>query len=282
MTVSQNNQQNALSNGLGGVSLQTEDRYTFTSKELDAESNLYYYDARYNSSTYSQFNSPDPMSDKYPSVSPYLYCAGNPIRFVDPTGMEFDEESAKIASKDKYQLLSQMRHCYAELDNPLYHISDEERNDINARIAEIERSLDDLQLMMDDKAHLFTYKSNNGAKGGFYIGSIRERDVTVYYGTNDPLGLRIHENRHWGDILRGYLTEDNYCREHEITAYRAQYAARGGDYSMWIILDNGLPFVTSFNGHIEKFTPHIIDSLIYSLEIQERVYNFNDRNVITK
>lgn len=63
------------------------DRYTFTGKELDAESNLYYYDARYNSSTYSQFNSPDPMSDKYPSVSPYLYCAGNPIRFVDPTGI---------------------------------------------------------------------------------------------------------------------------------------------------------------------------------------------------
>ncbi|MCQ2330342.1 MAG: hypothetical protein MJZ93_07310 [Paludibacteraceae bacterium] len=49
MTVSQNNQQNALPNGLGGVSLQTEDRYTFTGKELDAESNLYYYDARYNS-----------------------------------------------------------------------------------------------------------------------------------------------------------------------------------------------------------------------------------------
>ena len=33
-----------------------EDRYTFTGKELDAESNLYYYDARYNSSTFSMGN----------------------------------------------------------------------------------------------------------------------------------------------------------------------------------------------------------------------------------
>ena len=86
MTVLQNNQQNALSSGLGGVSLQTEDRYTFTGKELDAESNLYYYDARYNSSTYSQFNSPDPMSDKLPNYNPYLYCYGNPIKFIDPDG----------------------------------------------------------------------------------------------------------------------------------------------------------------------------------------------------
>ncbi|MCQ2330194.1 MAG: RHS repeat-associated core domain-containing protein [Paludibacteraceae bacterium] len=90
--VSQNNQRNALPNGLGGVSLQTEDRYTFTGKELDAESNLYYYEARYNSSTYSQFTSPDPMSDKYPSVSPYLYCAGNPMMYVDPTGEEILNE----------------------------------------------------------------------------------------------------------------------------------------------------------------------------------------------
>ena len=83
-----------------------EDRYTFTGKELDAESNLYYYDARYNSSTYSQFTSPDPMSDKYPSVSPYLYCAGNPIRFVDPTGMVIaihndDDDKDYIFSKSE-------------------------------------------------------------------------------------------------------------------------------------------------------------------------------------
>ncbi len=30
----------------------------------------------------------DPLSDKYPSLSPYMYCAGNPVRLVDPNGME--------------------------------------------------------------------------------------------------------------------------------------------------------------------------------------------------
>ena len=29
----------------------------------------------------------DPMSEKYYGVSPYLYCANNPILLVDPNGM---------------------------------------------------------------------------------------------------------------------------------------------------------------------------------------------------
>ena len=30
----------------------------------------------------------DPMADKYPSISPYAYCAWNPVKLVDPDGME--------------------------------------------------------------------------------------------------------------------------------------------------------------------------------------------------
>ena len=30
----------------------------------------------------------DPMADKYPSISPYNYCMWNPIKVVDPNGMD--------------------------------------------------------------------------------------------------------------------------------------------------------------------------------------------------
>ncbi len=30
----------------------------------------------------------DPMADKYPSISPYAYCAWNPVKLIDPEGKE--------------------------------------------------------------------------------------------------------------------------------------------------------------------------------------------------
>jgi RHS repeat-associated protein len=61
-------------------------RYTFTGKEKDAETGYGYFGARYYDSGLSIWLSVDPMSDKYPSMSPYNYCANNPVILVDPDG----------------------------------------------------------------------------------------------------------------------------------------------------------------------------------------------------
>ena len=42
--------------------------------------------ARHYNSALSIWLSVDPMADKYPSTSPYTYCANNPVRLVDPDG----------------------------------------------------------------------------------------------------------------------------------------------------------------------------------------------------
>ena len=62
--------------------------YTFSGKEKDVETGYGYFGARYYDSGLSIWLSVDPMSDKYPSMSPYNYCANNPVILVDPDGNE--------------------------------------------------------------------------------------------------------------------------------------------------------------------------------------------------
>ena len=62
--------------------------YTFSAKEKDSETSLSYFGARYYTSDLSVWLSVDPMSAKYPSLSPYTYCADNPVKLVDPNGEE--------------------------------------------------------------------------------------------------------------------------------------------------------------------------------------------------
>ena len=61
-------------------------RYTFSGKERDEETGYSYFGARYYHPDLSIWLSVDPMSDKYPSLSPYAYCGNNPVKLVDPDG----------------------------------------------------------------------------------------------------------------------------------------------------------------------------------------------------
>ena len=60
--------------------------YLFNAKELDEETGLYYYGARYLDPAIALWLSTDPLQGKYPGMSPYNYCAGNPVKLVDPDG----------------------------------------------------------------------------------------------------------------------------------------------------------------------------------------------------
>ena len=73
-------------------------RFTFSAKEKDTETGYSYFGSRYYNSDLSIWLSVDPMSDKYPSLSPYTYCANNPIKLVDPNGEEIVLET--IYKKD--------------------------------------------------------------------------------------------------------------------------------------------------------------------------------------
>ena len=62
---------------------------SFTGKERDEETGFGYFGARYmDHELMTMWLSVDPMADKYPGISPYNYCAWNPIILVDPDGRD--------------------------------------------------------------------------------------------------------------------------------------------------------------------------------------------------
>ena len=63
--------------------------YKFNAKELDEDTGLYYYGARYYNPRLSIWYGVDPLAEKYPSLSPYVYAADNPVKYIDPDGRDF-------------------------------------------------------------------------------------------------------------------------------------------------------------------------------------------------
>ena len=58
--------------------------YLFNGKELDQDTNLTYYGARYLDMKTSLWLNVDPLVEK--TMQPYAYANNNPVRFIDPTG----------------------------------------------------------------------------------------------------------------------------------------------------------------------------------------------------
>ena len=76
--------------------------YKFNGKELDEETGLYYYGARYMNPVTSMWYGVDPLTEKYPNVSAFVYCMGNPVKFVDPNGMKPNKKEAALMSSIVY------------------------------------------------------------------------------------------------------------------------------------------------------------------------------------
>ncbi len=71
--------------------IRTEMLFKFNGKEQDSETGLYYYGARYYEPRECRFYGVDPMAEKYPNMGAFVYCNNNPVKFIDPTGMEGED-----------------------------------------------------------------------------------------------------------------------------------------------------------------------------------------------
>ncbi|WP_190946436.1 RHS repeat-associated core domain-containing protein [Nostoc flagelliforme] len=61
--------------------------FKFSAKEKDPETGYSYFGARYYSPELSVWLGVDPLSDEFPSWTPYRYGFNNPVKFIDPDGL---------------------------------------------------------------------------------------------------------------------------------------------------------------------------------------------------
>jgi RHS repeat-associated protein len=69
-------------------------RYRYNGKEeqVTGSIGLTDYGARFYDNTLPRWTTPDPLAEKYYSISPYAFCNNNPVNFVDPDGEDWYED----------------------------------------------------------------------------------------------------------------------------------------------------------------------------------------------
>jgi RHS repeat-associated protein len=91
-------------------------RQKFTSKERDVETGLDYFGARYFASTQGRFTSVDPMMASAKLSNPqtmnrYTYVVNNPLRYIDPNGLDGEDSSdpwSRMTKKEQLLLASKL------------------------------------------------------------------------------------------------------------------------------------------------------------------------------
>ncbi len=215
--------------------------YKFSGKEKDDETQYSYFGARYYDSDLSVWLSVDPLSDKYYSTSPFMYCIGNPLKLIDPNGMDTsfrDNSSRKTFNETYSNVYSRVNSYDKKIENKLskwktigygnaktnkkFTRQIRKLNESRAEITELKTSFDEI---INSKT-MFEYVNDETTLAAKENGSTMKLDngnilINFRTGLNSSL---IHENRHGFGRLIGegpsYIGSYDYMDEYE--AFRQQ------------------------------------------------------------
>ena len=126
--------------------------YLFNGKELDTETGLYYYGARYYDAKTSIFLNVDPLAEKYPHTSPYTYVNNNPIMLVDPDGRDIIGVTRKDAQNFQQDIYRVLKDKKFEGVRALISIKGSKFNKID--VSALTKALENISVNTDEKAYI--------------------------------------------------------------------------------------------------------------------------------
>ena len=197
-------------------------RYKYSGKEWDNKHSAYDFEARMYMPPYAHFTTMDPLCEKYYSLSPYAYCAGNPVNLVDPDGREI---WIRANNSNEYVIYSQGH--IRTVNGSDYSGSDWFINKIKTSLNELMALKDEYisyvlkTLEMSDKRHIFVYHNdyedatralgemdssfaNEGKSVGSWIMLSFNKDIVDGVVNNNTLTV-AHELSHSFDFDQGKM-----------------------------------------------------------------------------
>jgi len=159
--------------------------YKFNAKELDEDTGLYYYGARYYNPRLSIWYGVDPLAEKMPSWSPYSYSFNNPVNFVDPDGRmpvppddHFNQYGKFLYTDNK-----KTNNIVIDFQNPITG-SLNTAPWLSTQLKDYKFDKNNMQTLMNIANHYFRCR-------GFAIRDSDDDNVSVFHETGHFLGLLI-------------------------------------------------------------------------------------------
>ncbi|MBP3536682.1 MAG: hypothetical protein J6J93_03995 [Muribaculaceae bacterium] len=188
----------------------------------------------------------------YAMWSPWMYCGGNPIRFVDPTGKKWDDpKQAEKLKKNIEKKISSTKDKISEQNQEMaknkasgkdYSKQENKIADLNERITNLEKSKSDIDLLGKD-SNIYKFRKVSG-DGAHYVELGKDGKIIIE--TSED-AFSVHEIGHVRQSLEsgglefndsGYLinsgTRESPGKQYdaiskaEIEAYQIQYSYRPG------------------------------------------------------
>ncbi|MDD2964220.1 MAG: RHS repeat-associated core domain-containing protein [Bacteroidales bacterium] len=242
------------------------------SGQLDTETGLYYYGARYYDPRGSLWLSVDPMMEKYAGWSPYNYTVGNPVVFVDPDGMDIDPATAEnvkhLVNKDSKQYNAAFAEQYKKLEedhNAVYFF-----NPKNNRTTGNRTDLGNVEYMVTNENGQYNISINYSTKAGntgFSNGSclLEETFHAVQFSEgkfgfstvdNSTIGFDIYDEAEAQVFAAQNTTDQKFNLENNLLK---AYTNGGIDKAVEYLL--GRPSLSNVYGQFPKYRVNVEEAL---------------------
>ncbi len=186
-----------------------ENPFKFSGKELDDITGLYDHGARNRNPITAVWYGIDELFENDPDKSPFHYCGGNPVRFVDPDGREIEKNSLQEwkqnveAIENRKNELSQQL-VKLESSSNLSRRMKKESYLLRERITFLDVKLNNLKAMEEDNKTIISLNKLPENQDGNNMGWIEKKDgriIVNYYNTENF----VHETTHITQFMEGNL-----------------------------------------------------------------------------